>query len=58
VASGALGGEAGLGVIGFGGPGVVGFMAPIAIGGNRLEVAIDVALRAGNRGMRAGQGED
>ena len=57
VADGAIGGEPGLGVIGIRGALVILGVAGIAIGGSARELAVDMAERAGDADMGAGQGE-
>jgi len=57
VAYGTVGREIRRSVIRIGGPVKVFLVARVALGGNRLVVAVDMALHAGYRGMRPGQGE-
>ena len=58
VADGACCGESNLGVVGTRCPVVVRLVARIAVGRNRLEVVVGVALHARNCGMCASQRED
>ncbi len=55
VAGGAIGGESGRDVIGVGGPLVILGVATVAIGGSACEFAVDVALRANDAYVRAGE---
>jgi hypothetical protein len=57
MASGARGGEASRRVRRSVGSGIIRLVAGVAIGRHRCVVVIDMALRASQRGMKAGQGE-
>ena len=57
VAGSAGGGETGRDVIWIGGPCKVFLVAAVATGGQGCVVVVDVALRTGNSGMRAGKGK-